>query len=353
MAKNIKDIQSSIPVVIITGFLGSGKTSFLSTILKLEELSKSAVIINEFGEYGLDHLLVEYSDSPIFELPNGCICCNARTDLIDKMLLLTSGRKHGTLDFDRIIIETTGVADTTNLIATLWNISAIRDEFQLSKIITVVSALEWPQIQSDFDEADSQLAISDAILISKSDLLPASTADQQLAHLKAAIGLVNDRADCFFLPLSPEQSCLLINDSETGSIPQPGSEDQHHNTATYKSCTLSHSAPVSISTIEAFMDIMLERYGGNLLRVKGQVLTVENPTRPLIVQAVKSTLSPFSWLKRWSIPPQTRITVIHNGKSNEIFTNLFNAMMDIPSIDQPDKTALSDNPLSIRGHGKF
>ena len=100
MAHNIKDFQSSIPVVIITGFLGSGKTSFLARLLKLDELSNSAVIINEFGEYGLDHLLVEYTDSPVFELPNGCLCCNARTELIEKMLLLASGRKQGGLDFD-------------------------------------------------------------------------------------------------------------------------------------------------------------------------------------------------------------------------------------------------------------
>jgi len=357
-------VVDALPVIIVTGFLGSGKTSFLSTILKLQEMSNSAVIINEFGEFALDHLLVDYAEHQTFDLPNGCLCCSARGELVEKMLTLFEQRSHGLVDFERLIIETSGVADAPNLIETLWADRQIRDRFKLAKIITVISAVEWSEEWSNNtgtdDEANNQLAISDTVIVSKSDLLAQKTRDEQLAHLQAAMEMINGSANYYFTPLANEPLRQIIDLSPETSqqtrsaiaSPRTNETTTVHNITAFKTCTLSHDSPLAKQTIDLFIDILLGRHAQSLLRVKGLVATIENPDQPLVIQAVKSTRSPDTWLKQWSGPRQTRLTLIHRGHSNEKFIDLFNSL-DIPAIDRPDKKALSDNPLSITGLGGF
>ena len=353
MQKISKTHDFPIQVTIITGLLGSGKTSFLSHLLTTRQMAHCAVIINEFGEIGLDHLLVEYTHEEIFALPNGCLCCGARGQLIDKMLNLANENSQGSVNFKRLIIETSGIADTSNLIQNLWNNSQIATRFRLSNIITLVSAHEWSSSRNIYNEADAQLAISDKIVISKSDMLASKTRDQELAHLISQVEMINATADYYISPLSPE-NLQEICSSGIKKFPEINrAKGIDHNTNSYNSCTLRHDLPVPINTIELLMEILLSRHGEDLLRVKGLVLTCENRNKPMLIQAVNTTLSPFSWLKQWSEIASTQITLIHRGKSNQIFHDLFDSLLNKPAIDQPDKAVLRENPLSIPGLGEF
>ncbi len=339
--------------MIITGFLGSGKTSFLSKILKLDEMANSAVIINEFGECGLDHLLVDYLSDQTFALANGCLCCNVNDELVENILDLAVQNQQGLLNIDRIIIETSGISDTANLVQNIWNNPQVRRHFQLDRIITLISALEWSDSRSTYQEAERQLAISDTVIISKSDLLPVRSRDVEVAHLMAEIEMINARADCHIMPLCAAQSKVVIEPKTDYVTSIDTSESPAHITGTFKTCTLSHRLPVEMKTIELFLDFAISRHADTILRIKGLVLTEENPGRPLIIQAVKSTLTPFEWLKQWPSRPQTQITLIHIGTDSAVFIDLFNSLVNVPSIDRPDKMAISDNPLSITGLGNF
>ena len=348
------DLKIPIPaiqLIIITGFLGAGKTSFLAKLLSLDEMSNTAVIINEFGEIGLDHLLIDYVHDQISQLPNGCLCCSARGELIEKLLDLADGKLNGLRDFDRIIIETTGVADTANLVENLWKNSQLIQKFQLARIITIVSALEWQNPNAG--EFGNQLAICDTVIISKADLLDRHSRDEDLAHLVAEIELINPSADHYLAPLSPTKLKEFINPASQIPFQSQTPDDRFHNTNFYKTCTLQHNSPIKLGTIEIFMNLLLTRHGDTLLRSKGLVFTAQRPATPLVFQTVKSTPSPFTWLKQWEGEPQTQITLIHTSRSNRIFLELFSSILDIPTLDQPDKAALEDNPLSITGIGRF
>ena len=346
-----------IPFTIISGFLGSGKTTFLSRFLKLSQMKNAFVIINEYGEFSLDHLLIEefgkQADEQVFQLPNGCLCCGARGQLIEKMLELSKQKISGALKFDHLIIETSGVTDTQNLMLNMWQQSDIRKTFRLSKIITLISALEWMQNFDNFEESESQLAISDLVLISKIDLLTANSRKNALGHMSARIGVINPTAQIFQLPATSKQLSFIAEGEENTIRPASNSNDHHGHAPTYKTFTLQTRYPISISEIEFFMDALLNKYGDTLLRVKGLVNTSQNPECPLVIQSVKSILSPLTWLKRWPSIPATKITIIHTGENELQIRNLFSSVLNIPSIDQPDKAALSQNPLSITGMGEF
>jgi len=349
---NIK-MKQPIPITIITGFLGSGKTSFLSRLLTAKNMSNSAVIINEFGEFGLDHLLVEQVDEQIFELPNGCLCCSARNELVDKMLDLAERRICNKLNFSRLIIETSGISDPVILIHNIWNEPRIRTLFQLSNIITLVSAVEPAHSPHGIEKAGSALAISDTILISKSDLLPAKSRDRDLAHLLSRIELLNTGASCHILPLSVDQLNDITNNNpmiaepKNQQIPHPG------HSISCRTLTLTHPHPLPVATVISLLDALLSRYREDMLRIKGLALTTEIPDCPLVIQAVGSILSPSIRLNKWIDLPQTRLTVIHTGNIARDIIALFEGFLNIPRPDQPDRTAIVENPLSIPGLGTF
>ena len=160
------------PVTVITGFLGSGKTTLLSALLKKEEMENVAVIINEFGEVGLDHALVEHSDENIVELQNGCICCTIQGDLQKTMLDLIDKMTKGEISyFDKVIIETTGLADPVPIIHTLISSMDLQRIYTLDGVITVVDATNGEKTLDLQPEAVKQAALAERIIISKIDLI--------------------------------------------------------------------------------------------------------------------------------------------------------------------------------------
>ena len=164
----INNNVSKIPVVIITGFLGSGKTTLLNYLVKQPNMKSSAIIINEFGEIGIDHLLVETSTEEIIEINNGCICCTIRGDLQDKLGSLAMWLDTGRISpVERVIVETTGLADPAPIMHTLMTDEYLLNRYSLSAVVTLVDAITGSSSINRFPEAVKQIAIADQLIFSK------------------------------------------------------------------------------------------------------------------------------------------------------------------------------------------
>src|SRR5262245_14909200 len=162
--------EQMVPVTILTGFLGAGKTTLLNRILKEDHGRKIAVIENEFGEVGVDSEIIEKSEEQIVEMNNGCICCTVRGDLIKILGNLKEKRESGTLKFDRVVIETTGMADPGPVAQTFFTDEDIGAYYLLDSILTVVDAKHGDQTLNEFREAQEQVGFADRVLLSKTDL---------------------------------------------------------------------------------------------------------------------------------------------------------------------------------------
>src|SRR5438477_9757591 len=182
--------SNMVPVTILTGFLGSGKTTLLNRILKEDHGQRIAVIENEFGEVGVDSEIIEKGDEQIVEMNNGCICCTVRGDLIRILGDLKDKRDQGTLKFDRVVIETTGMADPGPVAQTFFTDDQIGNYYLLDSIITVVDAKHAPQQLDEFHEAQEQVGFADRILMSKADLV----GEEDVKKLSERIRKMNPRA---------------------------------------------------------------------------------------------------------------------------------------------------------------
>jgi G3E family GTPase len=180
-----------IPVNLLTGFLGSGKTTLLSRLLASPQLARTAVLINEFGEVGLDHLLLDTIDEDAVLLQSGCICCTIRGDLRDAIRSLYDRRERGVIPpFDRLVIETTGLADPTPIISTLLADPVVKHHFRLGTVVTTVDAVNGLQHLAENPESVKQVAVADRIVLTKADI-----ADQPVAEkVRAALRHLNPTA---------------------------------------------------------------------------------------------------------------------------------------------------------------
>src|SRR5580765_5935159 len=176
--------SNMVPVTILTGFLGSGKTTLLNRILKEDHGHRIAVIENEFGEIGVDNEIIETGDEQIVEMNNGCICCTVRGDLIRILGSLKEKRDEGTLKFDRVVIETTGMADPGPVAQTFFTDEEIGNYYLLDSIITLVDAKHAPKQLDEFHEAQEQVGFADRILLSKTDLTKEEETESLIKRLK-------------------------------------------------------------------------------------------------------------------------------------------------------------------------
>jgi G3E family GTPase len=180
-----------IPVSIITGFLGSGKTTLLNRLLKRPEMNRVAVIVNELGEIGVDNDLVEVSSEQMMLLNNGCLCCVLRGDLQETMRDLFIKRRNGEIiDFDRVVIETTGLADPAPVMQTLITDTLLLEQYRLDCVVTLVDAVNAPGQLKEFSEPVKQVALADRLVITKSDLV----GQKQLAALQERLRELNPKA---------------------------------------------------------------------------------------------------------------------------------------------------------------
>lgn len=337
------DNYKKIPVHVITGFLGSGKTTLLNRLLKDEVCKDSAVIINEFGETSLDHLLVEESDDQIIELANGCICCTVRGQLIDTLESVVERKPK------RIIIETTGLANPLPVLQAIIHAPAINELVEFVGLMCVVDAAQGQQMIAKYDEVKKQISLADLVVITKLDVVKKTIENlvNDIFTINPVVKILRKEE----LLLAPEQ--YLSNRNEY-FIESPIEGHHHaHNVNVHsekiKSITLKLSSAVKYSKIEMFLQLLLSAHRDHVLRIKGLV-AIEGKELPLLVQSVGSILSEPEYLSAWpSNDHTTRIVIFLDGMDPEFVSRLFDGFTGVPQIDNPDDQALANSPLTVPG----
>ena len=326
-----------IPVSIITGFLGSGKTTLVNRLLKRPEMNRVAVIVNELGEIGVDNELVETSSEQMMLLNNGCLCCVLRGDLQETMRDLFIKRRNGEIiDFDRVVIETTGLADPAPVMQTLITDSLLLEQYRLDCVVTVVDAVNAPGQLVQFTEPVKQVALADRLVISKSDL----AGEKQVAELTARLKELNPKAPIkvaingevelsFLVGVGLSRTKARLEDVERWL----GAEDDHHGDGhahrhdeTVQSFVLRFDQPMPWETFTQCMEVLTALRGPDLLRVKGLV-NVEGKNGPMVVQGVQHLFHPPLELAAWPGPDHgTRLVFITRAIPRQIVADLFAAI---------------------------
>lgn len=261
-----------IPVTIITGFLGSGKTTLLKRILQGDHGVRIAVIENEFAAESIDHgLLVQDSDEQIVEMNNGCICCSVRGDLIRILGELQARRAAGTIAFDHVIIETTGLAAPGPVAQTFFAEPSVSEYYMLDAILTVVDALHAQQQLTAHKEAQEQVGFADRILLSKTDLV----SKEELAALRQRLVAINGRASIQKVRFGnvPLRDILNIRGFNLNAIvelePDFLGELGHRHGDGVQSFVYHQSQPLDLLQVENFLDAVVQLFGTQLMRYKG------------------------------------------------------------------------------------
>jgi G3E family GTPase len=348
----------SIPVHVITGFLGAGKTTLLNDLLKSGAFANTAVIINEFGDVGIDHLLVESAnpDDTMIELADGCLCCTVRGDLVDTLAQVAERTGSGAT-LDRVIIETTGLADPVPVLQAIMASPGIRDRFHVASVVTAVCAITGEASIENHQEARRQVVLADQIVLTKTDIAPPPRSlIATLATLNPLVAPIDAQAQGFQLPLDDTGISASHGSSH---VTDGGANDHHHgrhhhhvnrHDSSIEAFTLKHDRPIPAATVEMFTDLLRSSMSRELLRMKGVVWTEEEPDYPMVIHGVQSVFHPPVRLDSWGgRPRETRLVVItRNGNRNRI-RDLFGAFTAQVAIDRPDRRALTDNPLAIPG----
>ena len=282
------DEKDLIPVTILTGFLGAGKTTLLNRILTENHGEKIAVIENEFGETGIDNeILVQDKGEQIIEMNNGCLCCTVRGDLVKILGDLGKKRKAGELKFDRVIIETTGLANPGPVAQTFFMDEGIHGQYLLDAVLTVVDAKHGQSTLDDNDEARAQVGFADRILLSKTDLV----AEEETRDLMDRLRRMNPRAHQKKVHFGETdiKEIIDIRGFNLNAVleldPAFLTDTHHHHDDDVTSFVWKDARPLNMEKIETFLSLMVQNYGEDLLRYKG-VLNVQGEPRRMIFQGV-------------------------------------------------------------------
>ncbi|MBZ7923056.1 GTP-binding protein [Ensifer adhaerens] len=380
----------AVPVSILTGFLGAGKTTLLNRLLKDPDLSDTAVIINEFGDVSIDHLLVEASSDGVIELSDGCLCCTVRGELVDTLADLMDRMQTGKIKpLKRVVIETTGLADPAPVLQSVIGNPIIAQNFRLDGVVTVVDAVNGLQTIANHEEALKQVAVADRIVISKTGLADAAQRDELTARIRALnprAPLIDGdsaeagRAELFDCGLYDPSSKIADvgrwlqdeahhdhhhhhdhgdhdhGDHHHGHEHHHGHDHHLHHDVTrhggdIRSFSIVHDRPIEPMALDMFIDLLRSAHGEKLLRMKAIVAVADRPDRPLVLHGVQNVFHTPERLAAWPDPNdrRTRMVLITKGLEEAFVRDLFDAFTGKPRIDRPDAQALSDNPLAVPG----
>jgi len=356
-----------IPLSVLTGFLGAGKTSLLNRLLPDPALAGTAVIINEFGEIGLDHLLVKTIDDNMVLLQSGCLCCTLRGDLVTALENLLRDLDNGRVRFQRVILETTGLADPAPVLQTAMAHPYLVMRYRLDGVITVVDAVNGGATLDGHLEAVKQVAVADRIVLTKTDLLDTGSLGLAKAELLARLHALNPAAPILDAAAGEATPARLLDcglfdparknpDVKRWLAEEAYAEAAHHNhnhghdpnrhDERIRAFTLTTDQPISGGTFEMFIDLVRSLHGPKLLRLKGIVKIAETPETPLVIHGVQHIMHPPAYLEGWPDADQrTHIVLITRDLEPQAVTRLFDAFLSRAAPDQPDRAALIDNPL--------
>lgn len=347
---------------VLTGFLGAGKTSLLRRLLALPELSDTAVIINEFGEVGLDHLLVEAVDEDIVLLKSGCICCNIRGDLRSGLVALMERRRLGTIPaFARIAIETTGIADPAPIVATLSADPMLQHHFRMGNVVTVVDVPNGIANIDAYPESLRQVAAADRLVMTKTDL----ASEPETDRLKARLAAINPAAEIVTLTgaATPDGELLLsdIHGEEARSaevsrwlagVATVAKHDHDHphglsprhlhdinRHGDIRAFVLRADRPLSWPRFALWLSMLLNRHGAKILRLKG-LIELEGVDTPVVIQGVQHIIHAPLHLKAWpNGATGTQIVLIVKGLDPALVQRSFDAFNRLGAVPE--------NPASL------
>jgi G3E family GTPase len=350
-----------LPFTVITGFLGAGKTTLLNRLLKDPALSETAVIINEFGDIGLDHLLVEHVDDGVVLLASGCLCCTMRGDLVTALERLTRDLDNGRARFRRVVIETTGLADPAPVLHTVMVHPYLVMRYRLDGVITLVDAVNGMATLDAHPEAVKQAAVADRIVLTKTDLLTTPDALAGKSQLVARLRRLNPSAALLDVnEATPERllDCGLYDpERKTPDVRRWLAEeayvDDHHHAHDVnrhddhiRAFAIATDAALPMVVLDLFLELLRSVHGPNLLRLKGVVKIAETPDTPVVVHGVQHLLHPLAQLDHWpDADHRTRLVFIMRDTDPDAIRQLFDAFLDNAATDRPDRAALVDNPL--------
>jgi G3E family GTPase len=342
----------SIPVSIVTGFLGAGKTTLLNRLLREPELAGALVIVNEWGEIGLDHLLIERIEGDVVLLSSGCLCCSLRGDLVDALRDLTARRDAGRIAaFDRVVIETTGLADPAPVLHAIMADPELAARYRVAGVLTLVDAINGVATLQNIGESMRQVAIADRLAIAKSDLLDAADRPSRLEALIRSLRALNPTAAIVDVAAGEFRGADLIALDSFDGAGQVASRVPTAHSPSIGAYALRLAEPVGAAAFASFLDLLRAMLGPRLLRIKGLVALAGHPAEPLVIHGVQHIFHPPRRLKAWPDDDRaTRIVLVVDGLDRAAVDRLWAALSGAPRIDTPDLAALADNPLVAR-HG--
>jgi G3E family GTPase len=355
------NLKSRIPVHVLTGFLGSGKTTFLNALLRNPGFDRTAVVINEFGEVGLDHLFIEGREDGVFELANGCLCCTIRGELANTLIGLPLDR------IDRVIVETTGLADPVPVLQAIMSAPVVSEFFEASGVIALADALNFSGQTRDHREARMQIALADRILVTKLDMLDPGERKRRFTKVSSTLRHLNpvatiEESDAVRLSTAVMDDLALpsvqtlqkktadAGTSHAGHDHHAHGHDANRHDERIRATVLKASASIPRRAIDLFCELMTTAHAQSLLRLKG-IVSVEGEAGPLVLHAIHGVMHEPRQMDAWPDGrAETRIVVIVRDLDPEFVQRLFAGFANFTLPDTADRQALLHNPLAIPGY---